>query len=322
MTETSPLISIIILGHNGFQYIPGCLGSVMEQNFPASLVEVIWADNCSADASVSYIRENFPTVRVLEFDRNYGFALGNNLALPYARGKYLVFLNQDTVVHQNWLAGLLKTMENYPELGACQSNMFMPWHHGFDAFERHRIPDEIHYTEISQYGYVEYRSEKLDERDLISTSFITGASFIIRREVVDRLEYLFYPSLNTYSEDLELSLRLKRLGYGLGVATRSVVFHLQYTRVNNLSHALWKAFISNRNRFWAYRINLSNRNFWAFTPKLLWGAPEKVKEFGWGKLKTFVFSALMIPIALVAYIDALVKSSNQSIRPGALKGSS
>lgn len=309
MGQETPVVSIIILGYNGLSYIPACLNSVLNQNFPAGQYEVIWADNHSSDGSIDCIKDQYPGVRVLEFDQNYGFAEGNNKAVPYARGKYLVFLNQDTVVHKSWLANLVGTLENNMELGACQSNMFMPWMTGFEAMDTEALPAEVHYTDISPYGFVEYRSVNMDKRMWIPADFVTGASFIIRKKIVDELECLFYPPLNTYSEDLELSLRLKRLGYSLAVATRSVVYHLQFTRVNNLSRALWKAYISNRNRFWAYRKNLSSRAFWAYSPKLILGAPAKIKEFGWGKLKTLVFSILIFPIAVGGFISAIINFS-------------
>ncbi|MCP4362236.1 MAG: glycosyltransferase, partial [Chloroflexi bacterium] len=106
------IASVIILGYNGKDFLEACLSSVLDQSYPSEKYEVIFADNASVDGSAAYVASNFPTVHVARFDRNWGFAEGNNRAAELAKGRYLVFLNQDTIAHYDWLAEMVRVMES------------------------------------------------------------------------------------------------------------------------------------------------------------------------------------------------------------------
>jgi GT2 family glycosyltransferase len=106
--------SVIVLGYNGKDFLAECLASILDQSYPAEDYEVIYADNASIDGSADLVAERFPSVRMVRFERNLGFAEGNNRAAELARGRYLVFLNQDTVVHRHWLTEMVAAMGNDP----------------------------------------------------------------------------------------------------------------------------------------------------------------------------------------------------------------
>jgi GT2 family glycosyltransferase len=292
--------SVIILGHNGLSYIDWCLGSVLDQDFPLENYEVIWADNGSSDGSAEYVTDHFPTVRVLRFDSNLGFAKGNNQAAQKARGRYLVFLNQDTIVHRTWLRALVEAMVNHEDIAACQANMLMPWHTGFDSFDRVNYPDTVHFADISRYGYIEYRECPMWDEPVIPCAFLSGASFIIDRHIVERLPYIFDPLFITYSEDLDFSLRLKKLGYQTAVVPHSVVYHLQYSTVSNPNSAMCKAYLSTRNRFYAYYKFLPIEDFIRFCPRLIVGSVLKVNQLRFGFIRETLIKAAMVPISLMA----------------------
>ena len=91
---SKPLVSVIILGYNGLRFVDDCLRSVLDQDI-IHRYEVIYIDNDSTDGSGDYVRANFSQVKTISFDKNLGFAQGNNEAIQYTNGRYLVFLNQD-----------------------------------------------------------------------------------------------------------------------------------------------------------------------------------------------------------------------------------
>lgn len=295
--------TVIILGYNGLRYIDGCLGSVLEQDFPAGRYEVIWADNGSRDGSANDVAERFPQVRLFRLGRNYGFAAGNNLAAREARGRYLIFLNQDAIVHKSWLRALIEAMETHPKLGACQANMIMPWCPEFDRFEREKYPGRVYYADIHPYGFITYQQAAMRE-DIIPTRFITGASFIVRREALARMPYLFDPRFVTGSEDLDFSLRLQALGFGAAVAPRAVMYHLQYSELSNLHGALRKAYLSVRNRFLAHYKHLPLRRFLAFLPKLFVGSFLKMGELRFGGIRRVALWGAMLLVSVAALIGA------------------
>ena len=98
--------TIIILNYNGRQWLPACLDAVAAQR-GAPPFDVLVVDNGSADGSAAFVRERWPSVRVLETGSNLGFAEGNNAGARQAGGDWLVFLNNDTVADAGWLSALM-----------------------------------------------------------------------------------------------------------------------------------------------------------------------------------------------------------------------
>lgn len=114
-------VAVVILNWNGRKLLGDYLWSVVEYT-DSSVADVIVADNGSADDSVGYIREHFPSVEVISFGENYGFAEGYNRAIDMisTRYKYCVLLNSDVEVKDDWLTPLWRFMESHPQAGACQ----------------------------------------------------------------------------------------------------------------------------------------------------------------------------------------------------------
>src|SRR3990167_16324 len=109
-------LSVVILNYNTSAYLKQALLSLRATK--DILMEVIVVDNASKDDSVEMVKEEFSReVRLIESDKNLGFAGGNNLALPYLLGRYVLFLNSDTVTPGDTLGYLVKYMDENPEIG-------------------------------------------------------------------------------------------------------------------------------------------------------------------------------------------------------------
>mgnify|MGYP006433319323 CR=1 FL=1 len=113
-SNDSVLLSIIIVNYNGKKFLDECLASI-EKNilFPH---EVIIVDNASSDDSVEYLKSAYPKVTLIESDSNLGFTGGNNLGASYATSKYLLLLNNDTVIMSS-LAPLIKILDSDDQIG-------------------------------------------------------------------------------------------------------------------------------------------------------------------------------------------------------------
>ena len=109
MEKLSNRASVIIVTYNHEDYIKDCLSSVLI-NDP---FEVIVVDNCSIDKTVEIIKEKFPEVKLIKNQKNLGYSGGNNLGVKHAKGKYVVILNPDTRVDENWLEELLKPLRDH-----------------------------------------------------------------------------------------------------------------------------------------------------------------------------------------------------------------
>ena len=95
-------VAVIILNWNGAELLRRYLPTVIEGT-DAAIADVIVADNGSTDDSLKILREEFPTVKVLQFDENYGFAGGYNLAIGQTMYPYTVLLNSDVRTPKGWL---------------------------------------------------------------------------------------------------------------------------------------------------------------------------------------------------------------------------
>ncbi len=100
----SPEISIVIVTWNGRRYLEPCLEAVASQQ--GIDAEVIVVDNASTDGTADVVRSRFPQVRLVALAENRGFAGGNNAGVREARGRYVAFLNNDTVADPGWLRAL------------------------------------------------------------------------------------------------------------------------------------------------------------------------------------------------------------------------
>jgi GT2 family glycosyltransferase len=118
------LYTVLIVNFNGRRHLGPCLAAIERQSFPRHRFEVVLVDNASADGSVEYVRERFPWVRVVPLAENFGFAGGNNAGLSFARGRYVVLLNNDTIPDPHWLAELVDEVEAQPGRAVASKLVF------------------------------------------------------------------------------------------------------------------------------------------------------------------------------------------------------
>ncbi len=99
-----PLLSILMVSYNSKQDLPACLNSI--QRHVSVPHEIVLVDNGSSDGTLEFVRENYPSVRVIGTGQNLGFAAGNNRAAREARGQYFLLLNCDTILLTDVVAGI------------------------------------------------------------------------------------------------------------------------------------------------------------------------------------------------------------------------
>lgn len=104
-------ISIIIVNWNGKKWLDKCLSSFLNQTYKK--LEIILVDNASTDGSVEHVTENFPNIKIIRNNKNLGFAAGNNTGIKEARGEYILRIDSDTWVENDFLERLLEFYENH-----------------------------------------------------------------------------------------------------------------------------------------------------------------------------------------------------------------
>jgi GT2 family glycosyltransferase len=218
-THKDPKVSIIILNWNGLADTIECLESLKKITYPN--YEVIVVDNASSGDDVKVLGERYGDyIHIIQNDRNYGFARGNNVGIRYALDKgtdYVLLLNNDTVVAPDFLDEMVKVAESDERIGIVCPKMYL-----------YSQPDKVHFdgaVKVSLWwGTLTDRLKPGDERPVIDTEFATGAAMLVRRRTLEQIgllpeEYFFG------IEDIDYSLRALRHNFKIVVARKATVWH-------------------------------------------------------------------------------------------------
>jgi GT2 family glycosyltransferase len=103
-----PSVSIITVNYNGLKYLADLFNSISGLDYPKEKIQTIMVDNCSKDASVDFVKNNYPFVEIIVLPKNTGFAGGNNAGLKAATGEYMALINNDCAVDADWLKTLAR----------------------------------------------------------------------------------------------------------------------------------------------------------------------------------------------------------------------
>jgi len=219
-----PAVAILIICHNGREYLRDCLESILASDDSPFVRRIVVVDNASTDGSADFLAAEFPQITLLRGAKNLGFAGGNNLGWDYIRTnlpavQYLALLNQDTVVKSGWLAELASFMESRPVIAAAQARLML--HPRTDIFNSAgNISHFLGFGFTTQFGSPDSGSPQPWRR----LGFVSGAAVLLRTDALHRTG-LFDPAFFAYLEDADLSWKLRQLGYDLAYVPASVVYH-------------------------------------------------------------------------------------------------
>jgi hypothetical protein len=218
-------LAIVILNWNGASMLRQYLPTVLLYSRDEAAVYV--ADNASSDDSLSLLRTEFPEVRILELDRNWGFADGYNKALRQIDAEYYLLLNSDIEVTHHWLTPLIEFMDTHADVAACQPKLL-------SIFDR----DQFEYAGASggyldRYGYPFCRGRIFDTIECDNGQYdypadvlwATGAALMIRSNDywdVGGLDGRFF----AHNEEIDLCWRLRIRGRRIVCLPESYVYHV------------------------------------------------------------------------------------------------
>ncbi len=229
-------VSIIIVNYNTRELVLDCIDSIYRAE-PRLDFEIIVSDNASVDGSADAIRERFPAdvscVTVLENGENLGFARANNAGIEIAKGRYILLLNSDTLVHDSVISKMAQYLDENHSVGACgctllnadgsiQQNISR-----FPTFgamlHRYTI---LKYTGLFKRARDRYRFRDFDYTKEASVEQLLGAVIMARGEMLKDLDGLD-GSLFLYFEDPDLCLRIRQGGYDVRYVPVGKIIHLE-----------------------------------------------------------------------------------------------
>ena len=220
--------SILVVNWNTRELLARCLCSI-EQGAPKDSYEVIVVDNASSDASPQMVREHFPGVRLVENEKNVGFAAANNQAIRQARGRYLVLLNSDTEVRPGALAALVQFMDAHPRAGAAGARLLNPDGSLQPSCHPMLTPGREFWRLVfldRLWRRATYSMHRWAVNIPRQVEVIKGACLLLRREALDEVG-LLDESYFMYTEEVDLCYRLHRTGWELWWVPQAEVVHYE-----------------------------------------------------------------------------------------------
>lgn len=237
-------ISVIIVNYNVKAYLANCIESVLSSKGDIHY-EIIVIDNASVDGSAEYIKQLYPNVSIIINQRNVGFGKANNQGFKMAKGKYVLALNPDTVIHEDTLVTLYEFMESDPSIGISTCKILNA-DGSFSLDTMRNIPTPISAL-LRVFGLENkigsgkhaYFLKNLDTSQVQDIPIISGAFMFLRADLLEKLGG-FDERFFMYFEDTDLCLRARKEGYRIVFHPETSVVHYrgESTRKHKIDHHL------------------------------------------------------------------------------------
>lgn len=220
-----PSVAVVILNWNGQSLLEQFLPGVVQTRY--SNLQLIVGDNASTDQSVNYVRTNYPQVRLIRNDHNYGYAEGYRKILEQVEADYYVLLNSDVEVPQDWIQPVIRLMESDPAIAVAQPKI--KWQKNKTEFEYAGAAGGY----LDMHGYPFCRGRLFDTvetdrgqyNDASEIFWASGAALFIKSRQWKTSGGLD-PDFFAHMEEIDLCWRLKNQGYKVVYCPQAEVYHV------------------------------------------------------------------------------------------------
>ena len=266
-------ISVITINYNGLNDTCALIDSLPLQD---NCIEVIVVDNASKNDEASIIEERYPAVKVIRSPKNLGFAGGNNLGIKAAHGKYLFFINNDTILkpHTSDIGHLISRLESAEAIGIVCPKIRFAWEDNPIQFAG--------YTPLSRFT-MRNRSIGFGEKDqgqydnAHPTPYAHGAAMLVKRSAIDKVG-LMPECYFLYYEELDWSMMFTRAGYSIWYEPACTIYHKESQSTGQQSPL--KAYYLTRNRLLFVKRNIQGfRKYITYTYLIFLVAPRDICKY-------------------------------------------
>ena len=239
------------------RYVFDCLESLMRQSYRDFSVMII--DNGSDDGTVEFIRSNYPTVSVLQNFKNFGFSKANNQGIQLSKSEYVLVMNPDVVLTDNFLQTIINFADQHPEAASIGGKILKMSTEAYDENDQEGLRETVKSNVIDSTGLLVFKSRKVVNRgegqkdkgqfDRTEEVFgLTGACVLYRRsalnEIMIKNEY-FDNDFFAYKEDIDLAWRLKLYGFSAWYVANAICYHHRRLSVT-VNHSVKKVMASRK----------------------------------------------------------------------------
>ncbi|MFD1613806.1 glycosyltransferase family 2 protein [Gelatiniphilus marinus] len=306
-------VAIVILNWNGQKLLERFLPSVVE--YSSNEAEIYVADNASTDGSVSFVKNNFPSIKIIKNKENGGYAKGYNEALKRVEADVFCLLNSDVEVSKNWLAPIIDTFKTEENTAIIQPKILD--YSNRDYFEYAGAAGGF----IDKFGYPYCRGRIFNTiekdngqyNDTTSIFWASGACLFIKKKVFNTLNGLD-EAFFAHMEEIDLCWRAKNLGYKVKYVGNSTIYHVGGATLSNTNPK--KTFLNFRNSLFAVTKNAKGNVFFLITARLILDGIAGIKFLLELKFKHF-FAIIKAHISFYWYLGYLLKQRktlNQTVK--------
>jgi len=251
-----PAVSVIVLNWNGARYLERCLEAIAAQTFQD--YEVIVLDNASTDGSQKQVAQRWPAFSLVEFERNLGFALGNNQGARLARGQWIAILNNDAFPETGWLANLVGAAQTHPEYNFFSSRLV-------NAEDREIVQGTGDVYHVSGFAWPRDQQRPVQNAHLAEEEIFSPCA---AAAMYDRQAFLavggFDEQFVSHFEDVDLGFRLRLSGHRCLYVPNAIVAHVGSASYGQESDRT--VYQVQRNVVWCYFANMPGWLFWKYLP--------------------------------------------------------
>ncbi|MDO8367410.1 MAG: glycosyltransferase family 2 protein [Saprospiraceae bacterium] len=256
------MVTIITVNYNETATTCALLDSIRRQGYRD--VEVIVVDNASRENPAFIFQTQYPEAKFIRSDRNLGFAGGNNLALPFAHGEYLFFVNNDAELEPGCIEQLLQHFEDHSNTGIVSPLIcYFPE----DETKRKALPVIVQYAGMTPVSAFTGRNRTIGQREQdrgqfvrpMLTAYTHGAAMMTPRVVIEQVGPM-WDGFFLYYEELDWCERIRRSGFEVWVEPRARVWHKESLTIDKIGTQ--KTYFLTRNRILFMRRNF---NGWRLT---------------------------------------------------------
>ncbi len=244
-----PLVSIIVLNYNAGKLLLDCVTSLKKSRYEN--MEILVVDNISSDNSHIKCKEEFPEIKLIQNKKNLGYCGGNNVGINEAKGEFIVILNPDTIVEEDWLEELFIAYDEFGD-GLYQPKII-------SLNEPGVIQSTGNMIHIFGFGFARDKGKKIIEKKEVieKIGYASGTCLFTSRKIFEKVglldEFLFL-----YHDDLDLGWRAAQMGISSYYVPKSKIFHAESY---SLRWSAKKFYWLERNRKYCLRTHYSKETY-------------------------------------------------------------
>ncbi len=255
-----PDLTVSIISANNLDLLLPCLRSVFDNTQQITL-EVYVVDNASTDNTAAAVETAFPQVKVIRNEVRQGFSTNNNLMLGQGLGRYLILLNDDTLVLDGALDRLVEFMDAHPKAGVVGGFLLNPDGSFQPAFSRFPHPFVEALWAAANWSYRAARQATKP----FEVDSVCGAAMLVRRPVIEQVGVLDTTFDPIYSEEVDWCYRIKQAGWQIYTLPQARVIHYGGQTMNRVMPRKYELLLSHKMLFFHKHSGIRAANLYRAT---------------------------------------------------------